>query len=82
MQCVYVLLTLASSTEPEERSINSLRMTLPHLHPLWQKHSLCVCVHSCACARVRPCASGSLALMFRQTEREQKENPVDGEGFL
>lgn len=49
MRRVYGLLTLASSTEPEERSINSLRMTLPHLHPLWQKTLQRVCLCVCEC---------------------------------
>lgn len=77
---VYGLLTLASSTEPEERSINSLRMTLCliYIHSGRRPFSVCVCV--CVCAR--PCASGSLAFVFRRTEGEQTENPMDGEGFL
>lgn len=45
---ISVLLTLTSPTEPEVGSINSSRMTLPHLHPLWQRPLQCLCL--CACA--------------------------------
>lgn len=68
---VYVLLTPARSTEPEERSINSVRMTLCFIYIHSGRNT--VNVRVCVCKCVRPCASGSLTLMFRQTNRRREE---------
>lgn len=66
---VYVLLTPARSAKPEERSINSVRMTLCFIYIHSGRNT--VNVRVCEC--VRPCASGSLALMFRRTNRRREE---------